>query len=145
MVPAGASCETRPGFGPGTAYFDDASPDFRAALTTVDFEHDAAVRSAALTSVLDQARPRDTLTLWHLLPRVNEGERVLVYERIEDFAALPAGVTREGVLKLDQKMLDGWRVALEGSWLIHGGKGKGVPEKSLKAWPELKLKDADKK
>src|SRR5689334_9911285 len=59
MVPAGASCETRPGVGPGTAYFDDATPAFREALTKVDFDPDAAARAVALTSVLDQARPRD--------------------------------------------------------------------------------------
>src|SRR6202008_276548 len=33
MVPAGASCEMRPGLGPGTPYFDDASEDFRHALS----------------------------------------------------------------------------------------------------------------
>ncbi|HEX3253963.1 MAG TPA: FecR domain-containing protein, partial [Pyrinomonadaceae bacterium] len=46
MVPAGASCETRPVIGPGTAYFDDASPALREALTKVDFETDATARSA---------------------------------------------------------------------------------------------------
>ena len=42
------------------------SPAFRDALKKVDFNDDA-IRSAALASLLDQARQRDTLTLWHLL------------------------------------------------------------------------------
>ena len=32
MVPAGAACATRPGIGPGTPYFEDASQTFRTAL-----------------------------------------------------------------------------------------------------------------
>src|SRR6185295_11964349 len=61
IVPAGASCDTRPGVGPGTPYFDDAPSVLREALKTVDFNPDASVRSAALPWILDQARPRDSL------------------------------------------------------------------------------------
>src|SRR5882724_11840021 len=39
MVPAGATCATRPGTGPGTPYFDDASEKFRLALWKLDFGH----------------------------------------------------------------------------------------------------------
>jgi hypothetical protein len=118
IVPAGAACETRSGIGPGTPYFEDAPAIFREALKKLDFEND----SVALTSVLDQARPRDTLTLWHLLARVNGEGRVRVYEKMAAFAPPPAAVTREGVLQLDQKMLETWRHALESSWMIGGGK-----------------------
>ena len=148
IVPAGASCETQLGTGPGTPYFNDSTLEFQDALKKVDFDKDPAKRSAALDSMLNHARNRDTLTLWHLLPRVNEDERVRVYEKMERLAPPPAGVTREGVLKLDQKMLDQWRYALEGSWGGSGGKGipKGAAEwKSLKGWPDLKLKDPVKK
>jgi len=122
MVPAGASCETRPGVGPGTAYFDDASPDFRAALTKVDFEHDPAVRSAALTSVLDQARPRDTLTLWYLF-RGSEGkDRERLYDKLATFVPPPPGVTREGLLQSDEKMMSQWAALLEPPWTGSGGE-----------------------
>src|ERR1051325_8117244 len=36
MVPAGATCATRPGVGPGTPYFDDATEVFRRALWRLD-------------------------------------------------------------------------------------------------------------
>jgi hypothetical protein len=37
LVPAGASCRTRPGVGPGTPYFDDASKALQEALAEFDF------------------------------------------------------------------------------------------------------------
>jgi FecR protein. len=131
MVPAGASCETRPGIGPGTPYFEESSSALRESLRTVDFNPDAAVRSSALTWVLDQSRPRDTLTLWHLLARVNGEDRVRVYEKMAALAPPPAGVTREGVLQLDQKMLDAWRDDLKSTWM---GISKTVPKTIAEAY-----------
>jgi len=133
MVPAGASCETRPGIGPGTAYFDDASPAFREALTKVDFETDAAVCSTALTAVLDQARPRDTLTLWHLFRRSEGTDRERLYDKLASFVPPPPGVTREGMLRFDEKMMSQWLEVLESMWTGNGG-GKMVPKKVADAY-----------
>ena len=116
IVPAEAACETRPEVGPGTPYFEDAFPAFRAALATVDFEKDPVARSNALNSLLSHVRGRDTLTLWHLLTRVEGRDRERVYDTMATLVAPPAGVTREGVLQLNREMLDRWRSALEGSW-----------------------------
>ena len=118
MVPAGASCATRPGIGPGTPYFDDASEIFRQALTRVDFERNQIVlgNMTALEIVLANARPRDTLTLWHLLPRVDGGDRALVYDRMAALVPPPNGVTREGVLQLNEQMLQLWKDKLETTW-----------------------------
>lgn len=122
MVPAGAACETRPGIGPGTPYFEDAPAGFRDALRKIDFNDDESAKSAALSSMLDQARPRDTLTLWHLLARVGGEDRVRVYEKMAAYSPPPAGVTREGVLRLDPDMLETWRHELEWGWI--GGSNK---------------------
>jgi hypothetical protein len=135
IVPAGAACETRPSIGPGTPYFEDASSVFRESLKTVDFDPDAKTRSAALVWILDQARPRDTLTLWHLLARVDGEDRALVYDTMAVLAPPPPGVTREGVLALDQKMLDAWRDSLEMTWM---GIGKGVPKPIAETYWRLK-------
>ena len=123
IVPAGAACETRPGLGPGTPYFEDSSVAFRDALKKVDFDPDTMARSIALVMMLEQARRRDTLTLWHLLPRVNGDERVRVYEKMAALSPPPQGVTQDGVLRLDQQMLDTWKQALEPAWI---GVGKGM-------------------
>src|ERR1051325_7452828 len=132
MVPAGASCETGPGIGPGTAYFDDASPAFREALAKVDFDPDATVREAALTSVLDQARPRDTLTLWHLFRRSDGADRERLYDKLAIFVPPPPGVTREGMLRGDEQMMTNWADLLESIW--NGNNSKMVPKKVADAY-----------
>ena len=79
----------------------------------------AAERSddvVVLKQLLAEARVRDTLTLWHLLYRTEERERVLVYERLAELAPPPLGVTREGVLQLDEEMLRLWKGHLDNIW-----------------------------
>ncbi len=114
MVPAGAACQTRPGIGPGTPYFEDASENFRASLVKFDFENGNT--GVPLKTILSEARPRDSLTLWHLLSRVTDADRGLVYDRLARLAPPPAGVTREGVLQLDRNMLELWKTELENLW-----------------------------
>jgi hypothetical protein len=113
LVPAGASCTTRAGKAPGTPAFVDASSAFTTALATFDDGN----LSNALDSLLQSARARDTLTLWHLLSRVGDAAaRVRVLDRMTSFAPLPAGVTREGVLALDPDILRRWREELAWTW-----------------------------
>ena len=131
MVPAGAACETRKGIGPGTPYFVDATQDFRDALQTLDFKDYPSTRSKALSTLLDQARQRDTLTLWHLLTRVTPEERIHVFGRMANLAPPPTGVTDEGILALDEKMLETWRQALEPDWT---GSEKGSSKKAYGAY-----------
>ena len=116
VVPAGAACATRPGIGPGTPYFEDASQTFRAALTRLDFEKGAAADNSLLKGLLAEARVRDTLTLWHLLYRLEANDRALVYDRLVTLAPPPQGVTREGILQLDEKMLRLWKGHLDNIW-----------------------------
>lgn len=109
FVPAGALCATKPGFGPGTPYLEDSSASLRAALARLDFEQAGQQeRTAALGVVLAESRKEDALTLWHLLTRVEGEARSRVYERLAALAPPPPGVTREGVLGGDQRMLDLW-------------------------------------
>lgn len=110
LVPAGAACATRPGIGPGTPYFEDASEKLRAALTNVDF---GPADNQSLAIIFSEARRRDAITLWYLLSRVNQEDRERVYLRLAQLAPPPAGVTRYGVLQLDRQMLDQWREAID--------------------------------
>ncbi len=118
MVPAGATCATRPGTGPGTPYFDDASENFRSALSKLDFGYavDIPDLQPPLEVVLAESRRRDTLTLWHLLSRVQENDRARVYERMAVLVSPPDGVTREGVMQLNEQMLQLWKDKLEKVW-----------------------------
>ncbi len=117
VVPAGAACATRPGIGPGTPYFEDASEAFRTALARADFEFEKSTEwQITLETLLNEARPRDTLSLWHLLSRVEGADRERVYERMAVLIPPPAGVTRDGVLQLNDEMLHLWKGHLENNW-----------------------------
>lgn len=113
LVPAGARCRTRAGAGPGTPFFEDAPKNLTEALDRFDF---ASGGDTALPTILADARPRDTLTLWHLLSRVSEASRPDVYDRMVSFAAPPKGVTREKALALDPETLKMWKDELAWSW-----------------------------
>jgi hypothetical protein len=109
FIPAGAMCSTRPKIGPGTPYFEDASESFREALRLFDLSDqstDSRPPVLNLDTVLSQARPRDGLTLWHLLSRTTGAERARVYARFAALVPPPRGVTRDGILALDPPMLD---------------------------------------
>jgi len=109
FIPAGAVCATRPRIGPGTPYFDDAPKSFCEALSRFDFAAGTPEeRNAELDRILAEARKRDALTVWHLLTRVDDAQRGRVYDRLATLVPPPSGVTREGILRLDQKMLDAW-------------------------------------
>jgi hypothetical protein len=113
LVPAGASCRTKSGAGPGTPYFTDASDALQQALSAFDFEKGG---SEALRTIRSESRVRDTLTLWHLLSRVDPNERVRVFDRMVELTPLPDGVSREKVLDLDKDTLQSWRQELAWKW-----------------------------
>ncbi len=121
IVPYGAGCATRPGSGPGTPHFADAPQALREALETLDAAAAPAdEEDAALDLLLPAARPRDALSLWHLLARLDGGGRERVFERLAVLAPPPEGVSREGILRGDRRMLRLWWGVLGlggGPWL----------------------------
>jgi hypothetical protein len=134
MVPAGAACATRPGIGPGTPYFEDASESFRAALSKLDFDPKAApdLKTGPLDVLLAEARVRDTLTLWHLLARLDSKDRARVFEAMAALVPPPDGVTRDGVLQLNEQMLQLWKDKLVKSWSDDSGLRKAW----IKVWTQ---------
>ncbi len=109
FIPAGAVGETRPGIGPGTPYFEDATAEFQEALREFDFTKlSDSERSAKLAIVLAGARRADALTLWHLLSRASVADRGKVFDTLNAFVPAPNGVTREGIERGERKMLDAW-------------------------------------
>ncbi|HWR54251.1 MAG TPA: FecR domain-containing protein [Bryobacteraceae bacterium] len=102
FIPAGAACATTKRHGPGTPYFEDASEAFRRSLSGFD---QTAGRDD-LDTVLQEARRRDAVTVWHLLRRVPASERGAVFDRFAELVEVPAGVTREAIVAGDESMLD---------------------------------------
>jgi hypothetical protein len=107
LVPAGAICPMRAGHGPGTPYFEGATPAFVTALAAID-AGGAAADSAALSAVLAEARPLDAIALWHLLTRLGPADASRVYDRLAQLAPPPAVATREAVLAANPGALAAW-------------------------------------
>ncbi|HEV2297816.1 MAG TPA: FecR domain-containing protein [Candidatus Acidoferrales bacterium] len=128
MVPAGASAEMLPGYGPGAPYFSDASEKFRDALRIVNFDfNDPAARSAALSVVMVEARKGDAFTLLNLLRRVAQEDRGRLYDRLVEFLPPTPGLTRDD--------------AINGNWNAFNGMwdelGIGHPKKGVKGPPHI--------
>jgi hypothetical protein len=102
FIPAGAACTTRPGRGPDTPHFLDAPGTLIAAVARFDQTQDPL----ALRAALGAARPRDALTLWHLLERTRGTERAEVFDRFAILVKLAPGVGREAILRGDRKAMD---------------------------------------
>jgi hypothetical protein len=108
FIPAGATCVTRRRGGPGIPFYEDAPAELSQAVG----RYERGDRSA-LGDVLSAARPRDGLTLWHLLTRVDARDRGVVYDRFAQLVKLPAGVTRELIVRKDSGAVDQAWNALE--------------------------------
>jgi hypothetical protein len=96
-VPMGTVVLTRAGVGPGIPYVEDASEALRRALVAFD-----------VRAVLAAARPDDAISLWHLLQRVDAGQRAAVYDRLAALVPPPRGVTRAAALALEAPALDAY-------------------------------------
>ena len=130
VVPAGAACVTRPGIGPGTPYYEDAPETFRSSLSRFDFPSDQLSRASALEIVTREARPRDAMTLFYLLTRVNGSERALVYDRMAALVLPPEGVSRAGMLNLNPQMMERWQGKLGLTW------GRSL-DQAAKSWSRV--------
>jgi hypothetical protein len=106
LIPAGASAYALPGHGPGTAFFDDVSAEFRSALRAVDFG--PADHAAALRTLLRLARKRDVYTLLRLALHVPREDRGAIYDRAIVLAPPPADMTREAFIEHELDVTDEW-------------------------------------
>jgi hypothetical protein len=113
IVPAGAMCLTKKGKGLGTPFSDDSSAQFQSALFKFDFANGG---NESLQTVIKESNLYDSLTLWHLLSRVPKTEREKIFDALAIHVKPPANITREGILRLDKKMLDAWWTEIENVW-----------------------------
>jgi hypothetical protein len=113
LVPAGAMSRTLKGRQPGMPYFEDAPVVLRHAVDVFD---GGVTTGVVVRQILDAARVRDTLTLWHLLMRVDVTLRPEVIDRLQSLVPMPARVSREQLLELDEEALQTWRLELAWHW-----------------------------
>ncbi|HUF03426.1 MAG TPA: FecR domain-containing protein [Aridibacter sp.] len=117
-VPAGAFCESRKGKRLGTPFFGNASELLKRSLANFDFSNGGA---GAVDTIIRESRKRDTLTLWHLLEKVPEAKRAEIVAKIVEYLELPEGVTVDGLIRLDEKMMMDLRSDLEVLWYEEPG------------------------
>ena len=86
---------------------------FRAAAMTLS---SGIPDSVALSAILGGADERATITLWHLLPRVDTSFREPIVNRLEALVAPPAGVSPERVVDLDSGAMAAWEDVLKPRW-----------------------------
>jgi hypothetical protein len=112
LIPSGAAAITKPGIGPGTPFFEDASDGLKTALERLDFEKlGPQDRADALHIVLAESRKRDGFTLLNLLREyrgMSEFERALIYDRLAALIPPPPGVSREAVVRGNNYMVGLW-------------------------------------
>ncbi|WP_394796046.1 hypothetical protein [Armatimonas sp.] len=106
LVPAGASVQVMPDGHQGLPWYGGNPKPVT--------DYDTTGKLAPLLAALKE--PTDTLTLFHLLPRVTGAERIAVLDKLLTFTTLPGSVTREQVLALDSKALATWREELKLLW-----------------------------
>jgi hypothetical protein len=102
FIPAGAECITRKREGPGIPFYEDAPEPLRRGVGIFESGDPAA----ALDPILSSARPKDGLTLWHLLTRVAPADRVRVFDRFAQLVTLPPGISREAAGGRDPQTID---------------------------------------
>lgn len=126
FIPADAVCTTKKHYGPGTPYFKDASKELIEALYEFDFSSKAFgeafsknIQSQALGVILNQARKKDALSLWHIISRVEGENRAKTYFKLAELVTAPKAVTFEGIMNSNNTMLDEW-------WEVLGYGSKSV-------------------
>ncbi|MCB1049699.1 MAG: hypothetical protein H6510_08120 [Acidobacteria bacterium] len=111
-VPANARCRASKSRGPQVPIYLDAPFEFVAALTNWE----ASQRLADLDQVLAKARPRDGMSLWHLIARTQGEARQQVVDFMIDMFPMPEPVTRSALLSADPKTLEAWQAQMEWDW-----------------------------
>src|SRR5207344_1837837 len=91
FVPSGASARTVPRKGPGTPRYDDVDQAFEDSLDEVDWGGDSKRTEPSLDYDLANARPRDAMTLWHLVSRVDAAHRRAVVDALDRLVPMPKG------------------------------------------------------
>lgn len=64
--------------------------------------------SIKLNSILESSTEKEAITLWNLLPRVNEDQRGVVYEKLYELVPHTSDISRDDVLSLEKSFLQTW-------------------------------------
>lgn len=113
FIDEGYTCEIRPNYHPGTPYRINAPEELKSEIKKFDYENGG---DNSLQQIVALSSESDMLTLLALIERVSESFRSTLFNKISAYFPPPAGVTLEGIVKLDRDMLEKWWFEIE--WQI---------------------------
>jgi hypothetical protein len=120
LVPEGASASMTADGELTVPVFDDAAPQFRAAVRDFAHRHD-------LSTILSLARRRDALTLLNLFRLTTSEESVVLFDRLNQLVPAPASISREAVRDWRPDVTElWWRPILRAAGLNTIKKKKGM-------------------
>ncbi|QQS35830.1 MAG: zf-HC2 domain-containing protein [Ignavibacteriales bacterium] len=113
IIPAGAVCATYKSSGTGTPYFKNSDEKF---INTLQL-FDSGVRDVAVINELLKTKSKDDLlSLWHIIPKVDEKSRGEIFAAMKKLVDVPDTITKEKIITADKKTLDElWEVLGFGS------------------------------
>jgi hypothetical protein len=113
FVDEGYTCEIRPNSHSGTPHRIDAPEELKEEIRNLDYEFGG---DSSVQKIISLAAESDMLTLLALIPRSSESLRTVIFNKISAYYPPPAGVTLEGIVKLDPEMIEKWWFEIE--WQI---------------------------
>ena len=98
----------------GIPYHITADTNLVSLVNTISFGNPSI---ADFGKVLSLAQPLDGMTLLYLISKAKHpSDRIPIYEKLNEYYPVVPGITQEGIIKLDKKMLELWHNEIE--WQI---------------------------
>jgi hypothetical protein len=117
LLCAGTMCISDSSKGVGTPFSNQASSLFKESLYKLDFVNSSKTELAV---ILSEAKQKDFITLFHLLKRLDNDSRGMIYDRISLLFKVPQRITREGIVHGNKDMMGRlWTELGLGSISIH--------------------------
>lgn len=113
IIPTGAMCETHKSSGTGTPYFKDADKKF---INTLKLFDEGNRDIEIINALLKTSSKDDMLSLWHIIPKVDEKSRSEIFTLMKKFVEIPRSIKKEKIISADKTSLDElWEVLGFGS------------------------------
>jgi FecR-like protein len=128
LVPQGAAARIRADGRLTAPYFDDAPTAFRDAVQQYSFGDDRE-----LATILALARRRDAFTLLNLFRIASPGDRIRVYDRLNQLVPAPASIPRDAMRNWQWTTTDPWwPVVIKATGLQAIKKPRSMESQSLR-------------
>lgn len=102
IVPPGFKCNLIDKLGLGLPYEDEASDEYKDALSKFSFSKD---KEPALNSIIALSQKQDAVTLWNLLKRVSPTNRIIVFDKLAELIPPNGNIDKGGIVALNSDMM----------------------------------------